>query len=174
MSSNAWPTVLMPSSSSSSTVMSNSSSRSMTIWTRSRLSASRSSAKLDSSLISSTGLLRLSAAVLRKRSSSSSLIVVGLLVGGGSGSVSHGEAAVHGADGAPCNVERAREVRVDDVVPVGILHARQQRVARDAGVGDQDPNLAEVRFDLAEHFVDGRGVRDVAGEARKLVGRRRP
>src|SRR5438105_6117222 len=87
----------MPSSSSSSTVMSNSSSRSITIWTRSRLSASRSSAKLDSSVISSTGLLRLSAAVLRNRSNSSSVISLMLLWVGDS--VAHRQAAVDGDDG---------------------------------------------------------------------------
>src|SRR3954452_1647885 len=98
MSSNAWLTVVMPSSSSSSTVTSNSSSRSITIWTRSRLSASRSSAKFDSTLISSTGFLRLSAAVLRKRSNSSSLIGAPCAEGGG-GSVAHRQTTVHRDDG---------------------------------------------------------------------------
>ena len=52
----------------------------------------------------------------------------------------------------------AGEIGVDDGVPVGALHAHDQLVAGDAGVVDQDIDLAEVRksgLDCGFHVVFG-------------------
>src|SRR5208283_4767507 len=51
----------------------------------------------------------------------------------------------HGADHRLDEQERASQVGVEDFVPVGALHAHDQLIAGDAGIVDQDVDLAELR-----------------------------
>src|SRR5262245_53906895 len=60
--------------------------------------------------------------------------------------------------------ERGGEVRRDDSVPVGALHAHQQLIARDAGVADHDVEPSVPRHDGAGHRFDGCRVGDVEPE----------
>ena len=62
--------------------------------------------------------------------------------------------AHHARGGAPDRVERAGEVGVDHGLPLLVGHARDETVARDAGVVHEDRDLAERGFDLAERGVD--------------------
>ncbi len=60
--------------------------------------------------------------------------------------------------------EGGGEIGIEDGVPVGALHAHDELVARDAGIVDEDVDLAEAgdrRFDGGLHLVF---VGDVHGE----------
>src|SRR5580765_3848112 len=89
----------MPSRSSSGTVMPNSSSRAITSSTRSRLSASRSSAKRASGTTLSSGTDSTSTAHFRNRPNSSSSTGCSLFGMGSSRLVAHAEAPVDGEHG---------------------------------------------------------------------------
>ena len=60
------------------------------------------------------------------------------------------------------------------IVKSSSRHAQQQRVARDAGVGDDDLDRAELRLDLGEGGVDRCGIGHVGadgeGSVRALAG----
>ena len=48
-------------------------------------------------------------------------------------------------------VERRLEVDPDDAVPLLLAHPQHQAVARDAGVVDQDVDVAELSLDFIDH-----------------------
>ena len=72
-----------------------------------------------------------------------------------------GAAAKHLPRDGAAGVEGAAQVRVDDLLPVLVAHARDQRVARDAGVVDEDVDVAELRLDALDQRLRLRGIADV-------------
>ncbi len=79
--------------------------------------------------------------------------------------------AHHLGRGASDRVERAREVRVDDALPLVVRHAGDESVLRGAGVVHEQLDGPECVFDLAERAVDRGRVANV-GSHRERVGAR--
>src|SRR6185436_1638635 len=71
-------------------------------------------------------------------------------------------AIAHAIDHLARDVEHAVQVGVDHRHPVGLGHALEHRVARDAGVVDQDVDRPDHRGDVVEHRRAGLEVGDVA------------
>ena len=65
------------------------------------------------------------------------------------------------------DAERAAEVRRDDAVEVVLGHAQQQRVLRDAGIGDDDLDRTQLLLDLGERGVDGSGIRHIGADGER-------
>src|SRR5512134_551367 len=68
----------------------------------------------------------------------------------------------HAVDHLARDVEHAVEVGVDDRHPVLLGHALEHRVARDAGVVDEDVHRPDHRAHVVEHLGAGLEVRHVA------------
>src|SRR5690606_23588258 len=72
--------------------------------------------------------------------------------------------AQHAAQGGLGEVEGAREVGVDDRLPVVVLHAQHQAVAGDAGVVDEHVEAPEALDHALDQRLAGGGVGDVGAE----------
>ena len=67
------------------------------------------------------------------------------------------------------DAERAAEVGVDDVGEVLLRHPQQQRVARDARVGDDDLDRSELLLDLGEGRIDRGGVGHIRADGERTI-----
>ena len=76
----------------------------------------------------------------------------------------------HALDGALHHAEGTGQVGVDNVGEVGFLHAHQEHVASDAGVGNQHLNGTVFRLDGLEGFVDAVGVAHIRLDGEKFFG----
>ncbi len=68
-------------------------------------------------------------------------------------------------------MERAREVRVDDALPLLVSHACDESVLCGAGVVHEQFDRAECVFDLAERVVDGDRVANVGSNCKRVDAR---
>src|SRR5688572_19723263 len=71
----------------------------------------------------------------------------------------------HAAQHRLAEPENGTQIRRDDGIPVFRLHAQEQRVARDAGVVDEDGDRALPGFDVCDRHVAGSPIRHVEDEA---------
>ena len=78
--------------------------------------------------------------------------------------------AQHALGCALDDAERPAEVRGDDAVEVVLAHPQEQRVLRDAGVRHDDLHRTELRLDLGERGVDGRGIRHIRSDGERAFG----
>src|SRR5699024_8866851 len=67
----------------------------------------------------------------------------------------------HHGDGALDSAEGTGEVRIDDGFELLIVHAHEQIVGGDAGIGHDDLDGPQLLLDLGEGPVDGCGVGDI-------------
>ena len=67
----------------------------------------------------------------------------------------------HDADDGFGQIEDAFEVGVENIVPIFFAHHREQLVARDAGIVDEDIDAAELFLDLLNKIFRLIEVRDV-------------
>ena len=76
----------------------------------------------------------------------------------------------HRAAGRAAEVENRGEVGRDHVIPVGVLHAHEEAVARDAGVIHEDIELTEFLHDRRNELFSFSVVRDIQHDTAPLSG----
>ena len=68
-------------------------------------------------------------------------------------------------------METAREIRPNDIAPIGLTHPKQQAITRNAGVVHENVDGGKLFQQLLRRLGDGCAIGDINGQSLRLATR---